>query len=85
MSLVVSFTIRIASNLLLIALEWASGDTGAVIQWESNTRANIRSHKFYRREQKEFEEINDKAAWGNWTYTTDQVVSTALHLQKFHH
>ncbi|PHH67709.1 hypothetical protein CDD80_590 [Ophiocordyceps camponoti-rufipedis] len=50
--------------------EWASGDTSAVIQWESGTRDNVRYHKFHRKDQQVFKDINEIASWGNWYWAT---------------
>lgn len=50
--------------------EWASGDTNAPIKWETSSASGIRSHKFYKENQREFDEDGDNAAWGNWYWST---------------
>lgn len=50
--------------------EWASGDSNAVIQWETSSASGIRSHKIYKQKQSEFQEDGDSAAWGNWYWST---------------
>ncbi|KAG6182265.1 hypothetical protein E4U36_003461 [Claviceps purpurea] len=50
--------------------EWASGDVNAVVNWETKSTSGIRSHKFYKAKQSEFQEDGDNAAWGNWYYST---------------
>ncbi|KAK2596697.1 hypothetical protein QQS21_006212 [Conoideocrella luteorostrata] len=50
--------------------EWASGDTNAVIQWDTSSNSGIRSHKFYKQKQNEFQEDGENAAWGNWYWST---------------
>ncbi|KAG6004962.1 hypothetical protein E4U21_000585 [Claviceps maximensis] len=50
--------------------EWASGDTTAVVEWETYSTSGIRSHKFYKQKQSEFQEDGDNAAWGNWYWST---------------
>jgi hypothetical protein len=56
--------------------EWASGDRGQKLQWESGTsqgnNGDVLYHKFYRETQQEFHENNDQASWGNWYYATGQ-------------
>lgn len=51
-------------------IEWASGDVNAVVNWETKSTSGIRSHKFYKAKQSEFQEDGDNAAWGNWYYST---------------
>ncbi|KAG5990664.1 hypothetical protein E4U54_004051, partial [Claviceps lovelessii] len=53
-----------------ISGEWASGDSNAVIQWETSSASGIRSHKIYKQKQSEFQEDGDSAAWGNWYWST---------------
>ncbi|UNI21178.1 hypothetical protein JDV02_007190 [Purpureocillium takamizusanense] len=50
--------------------EWASGDNGAIIQWESASNDVVRYHKFYRQDQQPFTESNEVASWGNWYWAT---------------
>ncbi|KAH7121856.1 hypothetical protein B0J13DRAFT_159154 [Dactylonectria estremocensis] len=50
--------------------EWASGDSSAVINWETDSKDGVRYHKFYREEQDTFKEVNELASWGNWYWAT---------------
>ncbi|KAH8670727.1 hypothetical protein BGZ61DRAFT_521665 [Ilyonectria robusta] len=50
--------------------EWASGDTSAVINWETGSKDGVRYHKFYREKQEIFQEVNEIASWGNWYWAT---------------
>ncbi|KAG6035475.1 hypothetical protein E4U41_006078 [Claviceps citrina] len=50
--------------------EWASGDTNAVIRWDTSSAAGIRSHRFYKEQQSEFQEDGENAAWGTWYWST---------------
>ncbi|EQL03465.1 hypothetical protein G6O67_006515 [Ophiocordyceps sinensis] len=52
--------------------EWASGDNGATIQWESNSKDGVRYHKFFRKDQQVFKDINEIASWGNWYWATGE-------------
>lgn len=70
-----SHTVQVYSD---VSAEWASGDNGAIIQWESGSSDGIRSHKFWRRDQVKFDEYNDQASWGNWYWSTADVVSLYL-------
>ncbi|PHH66882.1 hypothetical protein CDD81_5234 [Ophiocordyceps australis] len=50
--------------------EWASGDNNAVIEWDSDSKDGVRFHRFHRKQQVEFEELNEIASWGNWYWAT---------------
>lgn len=57
------------------AIEWASGDNSKIIQWEHQAAGGVRSHKFFRQSQDVFQEANDQASWGNWYWSTGDIVS----------
>jgi hypothetical protein len=50
--------------------EWASGGSGAVIEWASSSTSGVRSHKFWKQKQSIFQEDGENAAWGNWYWST---------------
>lgn len=50
--------------------EWASGDLGAVIQWDYSTSDGVAYHTFSRQNQVQMSEINNVASWGNWYWST---------------
>lgn len=53
--------------LLIIGKEWASGDLGAVAEWDfGNTSDGIHYHKVWKQNQQAFSEVSDRAEWGNW-------------------
>lgn len=56
--------------LLTSRLEWASGDTSQVVEWDTATVGDITYHKFFRQTQEEFRESNEIASWGNWYLAT---------------
>ncbi|KAF2705838.1 DUF1793-domain-containing protein [Pleomassaria siparia CBS 279.74] len=56
-----------------ISAEWVSGDLGAVAQWDTNTVDDLAYHQLWKRDQGLFQEIADRAEWGTWYYTTDNV------------
>lgn len=58
--------------------EWASGDNGAVVQWESKSDQGVRSHRFWRQNQVQFDEANDQASWGNWYWSAADTVSGTI-------
>ncbi|KAJ6780596.1 hypothetical protein PWT90_07123 [Aphanocladium album] len=62
-----SHSVQIYSD---VSGEFASGDTGAVIQWEHQQANGLHSHHFWRQNQDVFNEANDQASWGNWYWTT---------------
>ncbi|OAA56899.1 glutaminase GtaA [Cordyceps fumosorosea ARSEF 2679] len=51
-------------------IEFASGDSSAVIQWEHQNTNGLHSHHFWRVNQDVFNEANDQASWGHWYWTT---------------
>ncbi|KOS22950.1 hypothetical protein ESCO_003469 [Escovopsis weberi] len=53
-----------------VSAEWASGDGNAIVQWETSSVDGVRSHKFFRQIQDEFNEANDEASWGSWYWST---------------
>ncbi|PNY24276.1 Uncharacterized protein TCAP_05787 [Tolypocladium capitatum] len=53
-----------------VSAEWASGDNNAIIQWQTNSTAGVRYHKFFRQNQQPMSEINQIASWGNWYWAT---------------
>ena len=54
-------------------IEWVSGDSTAVAQWDHDVVDNIAYHKVYKQTQQLFSENSDKAEWGNWYWATDNV------------
>ncbi|KAJ4290334.1 hypothetical protein N0V90_010550 [Kalmusia sp. IMI 367209] len=54
-----------------ISAEWVSGDLNSVAEWDYNTSDDLSYHKVWRQDQKPFNEVNDRAEWGNVYYTTD--------------
>ncbi|ODA80748.1 hypothetical protein RJ55_03707 [Drechmeria coniospora] len=50
--------------------EWASGDSSAIVQWETQKKEGIRYHKFFRKDQQKYKEWNQIASWGNWYWAT---------------
>lgn len=48
-----------------ISAEWASGDVGATAQWDYGTSDGIAYHKVWKQNQQKFNEVNDRAEWGN--------------------
>ncbi|KAL1606198.1 hypothetical protein SLS60_003599 [Paraconiothyrium brasiliense] len=54
-----------------ISAEWISGDLNAVAQWDYDTTDDLSYHKLWKQNQQPFNEVNDRAEWGNVYYTTD--------------
>ncbi|KAL2129393.1 hypothetical protein VTI74DRAFT_7851 [Chaetomium olivicolor] len=50
--------------------EWASGDVGQVVQWDTGTSGDLMYHRFFRANQEEFKESSEIASWGNWYLAT---------------
>lgn len=50
--------------------EFASGDNGAIVEWEHQNVNGLHTHHFWRQNQDKFNEANDQASWGNWYWTT---------------
>lgn len=50
---------------VLIWVEWVSGDLEAVAQWEYGSNDEIAYHKVWKQKQSPFNEIGDRAEWGN--------------------
>ncbi|KAJ4287091.1 hypothetical protein N0V88_007785 [Collariella sp. IMI 366227] len=50
--------------------EWASGDIGQVVQWDTGVTGDLSYHMFSRTNQEEFKESSEIASWGNWYLTT---------------
>ncbi len=47
--------------------EWASGDVAAMAEWSFGTTSDgIYYHKVWKQDQQVFNEVNDRAQWGNW-------------------
>ena len=61
--------------IVIRCTEWASGDRGAVIEWEYSLGQGLQYHKFWRREQDIFNETADQASWGNWHWATGVYVT----------
>ncbi|KAK2603729.1 hypothetical protein QQS21_004105 [Conoideocrella luteorostrata] len=55
-----------------VSSEWASGDNGAVIQWDTLSDSAVRSHIFWKQQQSVFQEDGEKAAWGRWYWSTGE-------------
>ncbi|KAJ7111238.1 hypothetical protein C8R44DRAFT_799177 [Mycena epipterygia] len=47
-----------------ISAEWASGDSGSLVQWSTNTTENIAYHQVHRQSPQPMSEINDMAEDG---------------------
>ncbi|KAF2873756.1 hypothetical protein BDV95DRAFT_593074 [Massariosphaeria phaeospora] len=54
-----------------ISAEWVSGDLNAVAQWDFGTAGDISYHKIWKQNQQLFNEVGDRAEWGNFYYATD--------------
>ncbi|KAF1812219.1 glutaminase GtaA [Eremomyces bilateralis CBS 781.70] len=54
-----------------VSAEWASGNQGAVVQWNRGDTGNVTYHSFSRQEELAFTENRDQAEWGTWFYATD--------------
>ncbi|KAK4100063.1 DUF1793-domain-containing protein [Parathielavia hyrcaniae] len=50
--------------------EWASGDVSHVVEWDTSTSGDISYHRFFRKNQEQFKELNEVASWGDWYLTT---------------
>ncbi|KID76102.1 Glutaminase A [Metarhizium brunneum] len=50
--------------------EWASGDTGAVVEWDTSSNYGVRSHRFWKQKETVFQEDGENAAWGTWYWST---------------
>ncbi|KAI0388618.1 glutaminase GtaA [Xylariaceae sp. FL0594] len=50
--------------------EWASGDLGAVIEWDYAATNGVASHKFYRQSQTEISETRELPNWGTFYWST---------------
>ncbi|KAI0009953.1 glutaminase A [Xylariaceae sp. FL0662B] len=53
--------------------EWASGDLGAVINWDYLSADGVAYHQFSRDEQIEISETNEQPNWGTWFWSTKDV------------
>ncbi|KAF4120020.1 protein of unknown function (DUF1793) [Geosmithia morbida] len=59
--------------------QWASGDPSAGLEWANGTQDGVIYHKFWRAQQRVFEETVEQASWGNWYWaTTDTANEGAL-------
>ncbi|KAI4665545.1 uncharacterized protein J4E78_003007 [Alternaria triticimaculans] len=57
-----------------ISAEWTSGDVAAVAEWSYGTTSDgIGYHKIWKQNQQSLSEVNDRAEWGNWYYSTEAV------------
>ncbi|KAI4960699.1 hypothetical protein J4E86_002324 [Alternaria arbusti] len=57
-----------------ISAEWTSGDVAAVAEWSYGTTSDgIGYHKIWKQGQQSLSEVNDRAEWGNWYYSTEAV------------
>lgn len=56
-----------------ILLEWASGDLGAVLEWDYGTSDGVAYHSFNRQTQTEITESNNMANWGTFYWSTADV------------
>ncbi|KAI4650193.1 uncharacterized protein J4E79_009460 [Alternaria viburni] len=55
-------------------IEWTSGDVAAVAEWSYGTTSDgIGYHKIWKQNQQSLSEVNDRAEWGNWYYSTEAV------------
>lgn len=51
-------------------LEWASGDLGAVIEWDYGTSDGVAYHEFSRKSQTEISETKELPNWGTFYWST---------------
>lgn len=51
-------------------LEWASGDLGAVIEWDYGTSDGVAYHEFHRESQTEITETRELPNWGTFYWST---------------
>ncbi|KAI4630367.1 hypothetical protein J4E80_001302 [Alternaria sp. BMP 0032] len=57
-----------------ISAEWTSGDVAAVAEWSYGTTSDgIGYHKIWKQNQQSLSEVNDRAEWGSWYYSTEAV------------
>ncbi|KAH6875974.1 hypothetical protein BKA58DRAFT_310214, partial [Alternaria rosae] len=57
-----------------ISAEWTSGDVAAVAEWSYGTTSDgIGYHKIWKQNQQTLSEVNDRAEWGNWYYSTEVI------------
>ncbi|KAI0101780.1 glutaminase GtaA [Nemania sp. FL0031] len=50
--------------------EWASGDPGAILEWDYGTSNGVAYHQFYRQSQTEISETRELPNWGNYYWST---------------
>ncbi|KAI1186805.1 glutaminase GtaA [Nemania serpens] len=50
--------------------EWASGDLGAVIEWDYGTSDGVAYHEFHRQTQTEIKETSELPNWGTYYWST---------------
>lgn len=56
----------IRSFKLTKCVEWISGNTESIAQWDSGEVDGITYHKVFKQNQQLLTETNDRAEWGNW-------------------
>ncbi|RMZ71230.1 putative glutaminase [Pyrenophora seminiperda CCB06] len=56
-----------------ISAEWTSGNINDVAQWSYGVTGDLVYHKVWKQNQQPFNEVSDRAEWGNWYYTTKVV------------
>ncbi|KAH7139099.1 glutaminase GtaA [Dendryphion nanum] len=61
-----------------ISAEWVSGDLGAVAQWDYGTTNGTAYHRVWKQQQGLFQEVNDRAEWGNIYYATRDAGQTSF-------